>query len=101
MPDRIDTQRGGTGGWLGNQLKYRNMSAASPRSSFFHIYFICNEKLEVLGDSPPCLNKTVGLGLKDHHYSEEIQQVGNLALSEERCDGVMHGQDKYITLRGK
>lgn len=35
-----------------------------------------------------------------HHYSEEIEQVRNLALSEDIHTSEMHGQDKYVTLRG-
>ena len=38
---------------------------------------------------------------KSHHYSEETKQVGNLALSEDVYDGEMHGQDPYVSLRGK
>lgn len=59
------------------------MTAASPRSNFFYIYLICNEKLEVLGDNLTVLNETASLGL-NHHYSEETEWAGNLALSEDK-----------------
>lgn len=53
-----------------------------PDPYFFYTYSICNEKLVVLGGSLTCLNEAVILGL-NHYYSEEVEWVGDLALSKD------------------